>query len=130
MYGDKYDEIDQSMSDSQLRARKRQNIINHIWVVNGIICHVLSSVIQGDIFGPILFSKQVDTIGQECLDDNKYTYMYKGLVEIPPLGMVDDLICVSECGFQSARMNSYINFKTNSKKIQFGISKCNENTHW
>ena len=40
--------------------------------------------------------------------------MYKGLVEIPPLGMVDDLICVSECVFQSARMNSYINFKTNS----------------
>ena len=192
VYGDKYDEIDQSMSDSQVGARKRKNIRNHIWVINGIICDVLSSkkkhpvdlqifdykqcfdslwleeclndlytagldddkfqllynvnshvnvavktpvgktdrgvvrnsVIQGDVFGPILCSKQVDTIGQECLDDNKYTYMYKGMVEIPPLGMVDDLICVSECGFQSAMMNSYINFKTNSKKLQFGISKC------
>ena len=67
---------------------------------------VRNSVIQGDVFGPIFCSKQVDTIGQECLDDRKYTYLYKGLVEIPPLGMVDDLICVSECGFESARMNS------------------------
>ena len=43
VYGDKYDEIDQSMSDSQVGARKRKNIRNHIWVVNGIICDVLSS---------------------------------------------------------------------------------------
>ena len=50
--------------------------------------------------------------------------MYKGEVEIPPLGMVDDLICVSECGVQTAMLNSYINFQTNSKKLQFGVSKC------
>ena len=37
VYGDNYDEIDQSMSDSQVGARKRKNIRNHIWVVNGII---------------------------------------------------------------------------------------------
>ena len=38
--------------------------------------------------------------------------------------MVDDLLCVSECGFQSAMVNSYINFKTNLKKLQFGVTKC------
>lgn len=50
--------------------------------------------------------------------------MYKGEVEIPPLGMVDDLLCVSECGVKTTMLNSYINFKTNSKKLQFGVSKC------
>ena len=50
--------------------------------------------------------------------------MYKGQVEIPPLGMVDDLLCVSECGFKTTMLNSYINFKTNSKKLQFGVAKC------
>ena len=50
--------------------------------------------------------------------------MYKGEVEIPPLGMVDDLLCVSECGFKTSMLNSYINFKTNSKKLQFGVYKC------
>ena len=42
-------------------------------------------ITQGDVFGPILCSKQVDTFGQECLNQNKYTYLYKGEVEIPPL---------------------------------------------
>ena len=38
--------------------------------------------------------------------------------------MVDDLLCVSECGYKIAQLNAYINFKTNSKKLQFGPSKC------
>ena len=192
IYEDKYEQIDQSMSDSQVGGRKGKNIRNHIWIVNGIISDVLStkkkspvdiqifdykqcfdslwleeclndlysagvkddnfqllynvnskvnvsvktpvgktardkisnSVTQGDVFGPIFCSKQVDTIGQECLDQHKYTYMYKGEVEIPPLGMVDDLLCVSECGVKTSMLNSYINFKTNTKKLQFGVSKC------
>ena len=75
---------------------------------------IFNVITQGDVFGPILCSYQVDTFGKECMDENKYTYSYKGEVEVPPLGMVDDLICVSECGHKSAMMNAYINCKTNS----------------
>jgi hypothetical protein len=50
--------------------------------------------------------------------------MYKGEVEIPPLGMVDDLLCISECGYKTTMMNSYMKVKTNSKKLQFGVEKC------
>ena len=81
-------------------------------------------IIQGDVFGPLLCSKQVDTFGQECLETGKYTYSYRGEVDIPPLGMVDDLLCVSECGIKTSMMNSYMKFQTNSKKLQFGVSKC------
>ena len=38
--------------------------------------------------------------------------------------MVDDTICVSECGFKTSMVNSYMRLKTNSKKLQFGVSKC------
>ena len=153
VYGEKYEEIDQSMSDSQIGGRKRKNIRTHIWVINGIITDVLSTkkknpvdilifdykqcfdslwlqeclndmfsaglnddkfkllyninaqvkmavktpvgmtdrvdirnvITQGDVFGPILCSKQVDTFGQECLEQHKYTYLFKGEVEIPPV---------------------------------------------
>ena len=51
-------------------------------------------VIQGDVFGPMLCSKQVDMFGKECLEDKKYTYLYKEEVEIPPLSMVDDVLCI------------------------------------
>ena len=192
IYFDKYEQIDGSMSDSQVGGRKGKNVRNHIWIINGVINDVLSKksktpvdlqifdykqcfdslwledcmndmytaglkddkfqllynansivnvavktpvgktetediknvVLQGDVFAPLLCSKQVDTIGQECLLENKYTYKYKGEVDIPPLSMVDDLICVSECGIQTSMMNSYINVKTNSKKLQFGVEKC------
>ena len=190
IYGDKYDDIDNSMSDSQVGGRKGKNVRNHIFVLNGIICDVLStkkktpidiqifdykqcfdsllfeecmndiytgglhkfallynvnthakvavktqvgqtergsirnSVIQGDVFGPLLCSKQVDTFGKECLEEKKYVYQYKGEVDIPPLGMVDDLICVSECGYKTAMIHSFIKLKTESKKLQFGAEKC------
>ena len=38
--------------------------------------------------------------------------------------MVDDLLCISECGYKTTMLNSFIRFKTNEKKLQFGINKC------
>ena len=43
IYKDKYKVIDKSMSDSNVGARKNKNIINHLFVINGIIHDVLSS---------------------------------------------------------------------------------------
>ena len=81
-------------------------------------------ITQGDVFGPMLCSKLVDTIGQECLNENKHTYLYRGEVEIPPLSMVDDLLCISECGYRTTSAHAYLAFKTDSKKLQFGTQKC------
>ena len=38
--------------------------------------------------------------------------------------MLDDLISISECGHQTAMVNSYIKLKTATKKLQFGTEKC------
>ena len=65
-------------------------------------------ITQGDVFAPILCSNLVDTFGRECLKEEKYIYSYKGLVDIPPLGMVDDLVCVSTCGHRAAMMNGFL----------------------
>ena len=37
IYFDSYDDIDQEMSDSNIGGRKKKNISNHIFIVNGII---------------------------------------------------------------------------------------------
>ena len=85
----------------------------------------ISNVItQGDVIGPMFCSKQVDTFGQKCLQENRYTYSYRGEVEIPPLSMVDDLLCVSQCGFRTKSANAFLTFQTDSKKLQFGAQKC------
>ena len=80
--------------------------------------------LKGMFFGPMLCGKQIDEIGKECLESSKYTYKYKGDVEIPPMIMLDDLISISECGHQTAMVNSYIKLKTATKKLQFGAEKC------
>ena len=79
---------------------------------------------QGDVFGPIECSVQVDSFGKECLEEDKYLYSYKDSVKIPILSMVDDALLVSECGYKSAMLNTFINTKTNIKKLQYGTAKC------
>ena len=79
---------------------------------------------QGDVLAPLISSLQVDTIGKECLEEDKHLYLYKDLVPIPPLGLVDDLFTISKCGFQTGQMNDFINTKTALKRLQFGTSKC------
>ena len=81
-------------------------------------------VMQGDVLAPLISSLQVDTMGKECFDEQKHLFFFRDSVPIAPLGMVDDLLTISECGVKTNLMNQYINFKTGSKRLQFGTSKC------
>ena len=81
-------------------------------------------ILQGDVFGPIKCSVAVDTLGKECLEGDKHLYLYKEKVKVPMLAMVDDILVISECGYKSSMVNSFINTKTNLKKMQFGVEKC------
>ena len=80
-------------------------------------------VLQGDTWGSILASVQVDTIGQECSKAG-YGYRYKNILPVSMLGLVDDIIGVTEVGYQAQMMNSFINIKTAEKGLQFGVKKC------
>ena len=81
-------------------------------------------VMQGENLAPLECSVQIDTFGKECVEENKYLFFYRGSVAVPPLSMVDDLICISVCGINSQLMNSFINVKSSMKKLQFGEAKC------
>ena len=43
IYLEKYELLDHSMSDSQVGGRKGKSVRNHIWVLNGVICDILSN---------------------------------------------------------------------------------------
>ena len=57
-------------------------------------------------------------------EKSQYTYKYTGEVEIPPLDMVDYVLCVSECGYKTSMVHGFMKMKTDSKKLQFGAAKC------
>ena len=81
-------------------------------------------VMQGDVLAPLISSLQVDTMGKECLEEDKHLYKYKDIVPIPALGLVDDLLTISTCGYKTNLINQFINCKTGTKKLQFGTTKC------
>ena len=84
---------------------------------------IKNCVLQGDTFGSLLASVQVDSIGQECVEAG-YGYQYKEELPISMLGLVDDLIGVTEAGYQAQQMNVFLNSKTAEKCLQFGATKC------
>ena len=88
--------------------------------------NVKEIVLQGDVFGPIKCSVSVDTYGKQCIKEDIHMYTYKGDVKVPPLAMVDDVLIISECGYKSSMVNSYINAKSNMKKLQYGATKCHK----
>jgi hypothetical protein len=80
-------------------------------------------VLQGDTFGSILASVQVDSIGKE-VEETDYGYLYKNELPVGMLALVDDLIGVTNAGYKAQQMNAAINVKTAEKRLQFGLKKC------
>ena len=80
-------------------------------------------VLQGDTFGSILASVQVDSIGKDVVNAG-LGYQYKDSLDISMLGLVDDIIGVTEAGYKAVQMNEIINLKSAEKGLQFGASKC------
>ena len=79
-------------------------------------------VLQGDTWGSMLASVQVETIGKEC-QERGYGYNYKDSLMVNMLGMVDDVIGITEAGYQAKQMNTFMNVKTAEKTLQFGPKK-------
>ena len=84
---------------------------------------ISNCVLQGDTWGSILASVQVDSIGKECMAAG-HSYLYKDILPVGFLGLVDDILGVTEAGVKAQKMNSFINLKTAEKTLQFGPTKC------
>jgi hypothetical protein len=195
IYQEKYPLIDQGMSDSNIGARKKKNIKNHLFIIHGIINSVMKSesecidiqiydlvkafdvlwlldsmndlwdtlphqsrddrlglvyelsrgnmvaintavgqtervnipeiTAQGGTWGPMLCSNSIDTVGKISEESGHY-YIYKKIARIIPLAMVDDLLAVRKCGFESTETNITINTVIEMKKLQFHIPEANK----
>ena len=78
---------------------------------------IKKSILQGDVFGPLTCSVQIDEFGRECIEEDQYMYYYRDKVGIPPLSQTDDTVC-------NVHINMWISkHKTSFKKLQFGTEK-------
>ena len=195
IYNDKYKDIDMEMSDSNIGARRKKNIKNHLFVVYGIINSILNEedfsidisiydlekafdamwledclidlydtlpesqhddklalvyetnrsnlaaiktpvgltdrvniekiVTQGGTFGPIECANSIDKLGQKCYNNGEHLFVYKKMVRVLPLSMVDDLLTVSGCGTASLGLNTFVNAQIETKKLRFHVPDAN-----
>ena len=79
---------------------------------------------QGTVPAPLKCAVQMDTLGRYSYSYNTGLYQYRDGCSIPALGMIDDLAGVTECNEDSITLNSVINFKVESKKLEFNWKKC------
>ena len=77
---------------------------------------------QGGTWGPLLCSNSIDTVGQWAESHGQY-YRYKNIAKVLPLAMVDDLLSVRKCGFESIESNTTINTIIEIKKLESQIRK-------
>ena len=121
------DMFDAGVKDDTLVLLHKANEEIHMAVKtnNGLTeRHIIEdSVLQGDTFGLILASVQVDSIGKEC-QETGYGYHYMDSLPVSILGLVDDMVGISEAGFKAKQLNTFLNIKTAEKTLQFGATKC------
>ena len=65
----------------------------------------------------------MDSIAKD-IHESGLGYMYKDSLQVSVLGLVDDLIGVTEAGYQAQQMNVEFNVKSAEKCLQFGVTKC------
>ena len=92
--------------------------------------NIEKTVTQGGTFGPIQCSNSIDKVGQKCFEKGEHLFVYKKMVRVLPLSMVDDLLTIARCGTASLALNTYVNAQIETKKLKFhtpdlnGKSKC------
>ena len=86
--------------------------------------NIRNIIMQGTVFGSFLCTVTMDKLGQFVYDHPELTYKYKGVVETPTLGMVDDVLSVQKCSTDTVKSNSIINSFIESKKLKLSSRKC------
>ena len=89
--------------------------------------NVQKIVKQGEIVSSLKCTVTVDSIAEKHEENlNKHLFLYKEIVPVPPLTMVDDTVGIANCGLDSALSTCHLNTQTNIKKLQFGQNKCHK----
>ena len=114
---------DDKLALIQLGTRNAQVAIN---ISEGLTkrTNISNIIMQGTVSGGLMFTTSIDKLTQLVYRTKDLLYMYKG-VEVPPLGMVDDILTISTCSLQAIAMNATVNSFIDSKKLQLKSKKCN-----
>ena len=79
---------------------------------------------QGSVFGSLVCTAVMDKLAKIFYKDESLLYKYKGEVEVPVIGMVDDVLCVAKCSNTAVTTISTINSFMELNKLKLAANKC------
>ena len=82
-------------------------------------------VMQGSVWGSLMCTATMSKLGDAAYQNQQLYYKYKETVTIPPLGMIDDLLCIQKC-HQSLAVNTAVNSFIEFKKLRLSNKKCTQ----
>ena len=88
--------------------------------------NIKNVIMQGTVWGSLMCTTTMDKLGQLACTKNYLTYKYKGVVETPSLGMVDDILSVQKCSEDALKANAVINAFVEGKKLKLSNKKCHK----
>ena len=83
---------------------------------------------QGTVWAGLCCTVMFDKLGKLVYSRPELMHKYKGIVPIPPLEMVDDILAITKCSSQSVKVNAVINSFMETKKLKLNKKKCH-NVH-
>ena len=86
--------------------------------------NISNIIMQGTVWGSLLCTTSMDKLGKMMYRDKDLAYKYKGIVETPSLGMVDDILSVQKCSDDALKANAVINAFVEGKKLTLSSKKC------
>ena len=81
-------------------------------------------VMQGTVWSGLMCNSTMDKLCKAIYKDKDLLFKYRGIVEVPPLQMVDDVVTASKCGEQPEELNSAVNSFVEHKKFKLSETKC------
>ena len=79
---------------------------------------------QGTVFGSIICTAVIDKLAKIFYGNKDIIYKYKREVEVPILGMVDDVLAVNRCSNEAVMSNSTINKFMELNKLRLSGNTC------
>ena len=81
-------------------------------------------VMQGTVWAGLMCTNSMDKLCKQIYENDDLLFKYRGVVSVPPLEMVDDIVTVSKCGEKSTKLNHKVNTFIESKKLKLSSTKC------
>ena len=79
-------------------------------------------IMQGTVWGSLFCTVSIDQLGKQAYTNTDILYKYNG-VPIPPLGMVDDILTVTNVE-NTLEIKQMVNTFIESKKLRLSHKKC------